>query len=137
VPRCIFGNFDGYRRALDIADSPNVGICLCVGCWLEGGPLMGKDILEAVNHFGKRRKIFKVHFRNVSAPLPHFVETFPDNGYMDMYQVMKALRQVDFDGVLIPDHIPLMANDRRVGMAYTVGYIKALMERADEEIPTS
>ncbi len=40
----------------------------------------------------------------------------------------------DFDGVLIPDHIPLMANDRRVGMAYTVGYIKALLERANQEI---
>ena len=44
VPRCIFGNFDGYKRALEIADSPNVGMCLCVGCWLEGGPAMGKDV---------------------------------------------------------------------------------------------
>ncbi|TEU08858.1 MAG: D-mannonate dehydratase, partial [Anaerolineales bacterium] len=48
VPRCIFGSFEGYRRALEIADSPNVGICLCAGCWLEGGELMGKDVLEAV-----------------------------------------------------------------------------------------
>ena len=37
VPRCIFGNFDGYRRAMEIANSPNVGICLCCGTWLEGG----------------------------------------------------------------------------------------------------
>ena len=37
VPRCIFGNFDGYKRALEIANSPNVGVCLCCGTWLEGG----------------------------------------------------------------------------------------------------
>ena len=37
VPRCIFGNFEGYKRALEIANSPNVGICLCCGTWLEGG----------------------------------------------------------------------------------------------------
>ena len=28
VPRCIFGNFEGYKRALKIANSPNVGMCL-------------------------------------------------------------------------------------------------------------
>jgi mannonate dehydratase len=44
VPRCIFGNFEGYKRALEIAGSPNVGICLCCGTWLEGGrKLTGKE----------------------------------------------------------------------------------------------
>ena len=37
IPRCMFGNFAGYKKAMDIADSPNIGVCLCVGCWLEGG----------------------------------------------------------------------------------------------------
>ncbi len=134
VPRCIFSSFEGYKRALEIANSPNVGICLCVGCWLEGGPLMGKDVLETIRYFGERRKIFKVHFRNVSAPLPHFVESFLDNGYMDMYKVMKALREVDFDGILIADHIPMMGNDRRLGTAFTIGYMKALLERANAEV---
>lgn len=137
VPRCIFSSYDGYQRALEIADSPNVGICFCVGCWLEGGPLMGKDVLSSIRDFGRAGKIFKVHFRNVSAPLPHFVETFVDNGYMDMYQVMKTLREVNFDGVIIPDHIPLMANDPRVGTAYTIGYMKALVQRANEEVAAS
>jgi hypothetical protein len=39
------------KRALEIADSPNVGMCLCVGCWLEGGPLMGKDVIETILFF--------------------------------------------------------------------------------------
>ena len=133
VPRCIFSNFEGYRRALEIADSPNVGICLCVGCWLEGGPLMGKDVVETIHYFGERKKLFKVHFRNVDQPLPHFVETFIDDGYMDMYKVLKAMREVDFDGVLIADHIPTMADDPRVGTAYTIGYMKALVARVNAE----
>ena len=133
VPRCIFSSFEGYKRALEIADSPNVGMCLCAGCWLEGGEGMGKDVVETIRYFGGEHKIFKVHFRNVSAPLPYFVETFLDDGYMDMYPIVKALREVDFDGVLIADHIPLMANDHRVGTAFSIGYMKALVERANAE----
>jgi mannonate dehydratase len=133
VPRCIFSNFDGYRKALEIADSPNVGMCLCVGCWLEGGGLMGKDTLETIRYFGERKKLFKVHLRNVDKPLPYFVETFIDDGYFDMYSVIRALREIDFDGVVIPDHIPMMGNDRRISTAYTIGYMKAMVERATAE----
>jgi mannonate dehydratase len=133
IPRCIFSSFDGYRRALEIADSPNVGICFCVGCWLEGGALMGRDVLESIRYFGEQGKIFKVHFRNVDQPLPHFVETFVDSGYQDMYQVMRALREVGFSGVAIPDHIPSMAGGPRVGTAYTIAYMNALVKRANEE----
>ncbi len=31
VPRCIFGNFNGYMRALKIANSPNIGVCYAAG----------------------------------------------------------------------------------------------------------
>lgn len=134
VPRCIFSSFAGYKRAMDIADSPNVGLCLCLGCWLEGGPAMGMDPVETIRYFGGQGKIFKVHYRTVDRPLPHFVEVFIDDGYFDMYLAMKALRQVDFDGVLIPDHIPLMGGDGKVGTAYTIAYMKALVRRANEEV---
>src|SRR5215471_19298955 len=132
VPRCIFSNFEGYQRALEIANSPNVGICLCCGTWLEGGKeLTGKDPEEMIRYFGAT-KIWKIHFRNVSGPLPHFVETFMDNGYYDMYKIMKALRDVNFDGIVIPDHIPTMAGQRS-GLAYSVAYIRALRDRANLE----
>src|SRR5262245_64506288 len=86
---------------MEIANSPNVGICLCCGTWLEGGrKLTGKDPEEMINYFGAK-KIWKIHFRNVSAPLPHFVETFMDDGYYDMYKIMRALRKVNFDGIVI------------------------------------
>ncbi|HUA83554.1 MAG TPA: mannonate dehydratase [Bryobacteraceae bacterium] len=143
VPRCIFANFEGYKRAMEIADSPNVGLCLCCGTWLEGGKaLTGKDPEEMIRYFGAQKKIFKIHFRNVSAPLPHFVETFMDNGYYDMYKIMKALREVDFDGIVIPDHIPNMLTPdgkiapnqfRSPALAYSIAYMRALRDRANRE----
>ena len=132
IPRCVFGNFDGFKRAFEIADSPNIGMCLCCGTWLEGGKYTRRDLLQTIQYFGSQGKIFKVHFRNVSAPLPHFVETFIDNGYMDMYKVMRALRAVNFNGVMIPDHIPGMIGDR-AGTAYSIAYMKAYRQRANEE----
>ena len=94
---------------------------------------MGKDVVEAVHAFGRQKKLFKVHFRNVSAPLPHFVEAFVDNGYMDMYKVMRALREVSFDGVVIPDHLPELMGGPRAATAYTISYMRALIERASAE----
>jgi mannonate dehydratase len=133
VPRCIFSNFEGYKRALEIASSPNVGICLCCGTWLEGGrQLTGKDPEEMIRHFGAS-KIWKIHFRNVSAPLPHFVETFMDNGYYDMYKIMKALCDVDFDGIVILDHSPSMVGGNYAQTAYGFGYMRALLNRANAE----
>lgn len=133
IPRCIFGNHAGYTCAMEIANRPNVGIYFCVGCWLEGGELMGKGTLESIQDFGRQNKIFKVRFCNVDPPLPHFVETFIDNGYMDMFKVMKALREVEFDGVVIPNHIPMMGDDPRIGTAYSFAYMKAMLDRANAE----
>jgi mannonate dehydratase len=133
VPRCIFTSFDGYRRAMEIAASPNVGICLCCGTWLEGGrEITGKDPEEMIRYFGAQ-KIWKIHFRNVSAPLPHFVETFMDNGYYDMYKIMKALRDVNFDGIVILDHSPGMVGGGSAQTAYGFAYMKALLNRANAE----
>jgi mannonate dehydratase len=128
IPRSIFGNFDGYARALEIAASPNIGVCLCCGTWMEGGRQMGKDVFEAIRAFAKMGKLWKIHFRNVSAPVPYFVETFVDDGYTDMKRVMRTLVEVDFRGILIADHVPQMVGDRRTGWAYSIGYIRALYD---------
>ena len=98
---------------------------------------MGKDIFEMIRDFGGRGKIFGVHFRNTSGPLPHFVETFLDDGHVDMYRVMKALRQVGYNGTIVPDHIPRLEGDdgiRRAGTAYCISYMRALLRRANEEV---
>jgi mannonate dehydratase len=133
VPRCIFTSFEGYKRALEIANSPNVGIVLCCGTWLEGGrTLMGKDPVEMIRYFGPE-KIWQIHFRNISAPLPHFVETFIDNGYYDMYKIAKALVEVNYDGNVMWDHTPKLVGGRYAECAYGVAYMKALFHAAQDE----
>ena len=134
VPRCIFGNFDGYVRALEIANSPNIGVCLCAGTWMEGGKLMGKDVFEAARAFAKMDKLWKIHFRNVSAPVPNFVEAFVDGGYTDMWKLMKTLREVDFRGIVIADHVPDMVGGHNAGWGYSIGYIKAFLAAANAEV---
>jgi mannonate dehydratase len=134
----IFTHYEGYRRAEQIAaSSPNWGLTFCVGTWAEGGDRMGKSVLEMIRDFGRRGKIFEVHFRNVTSPLPKFVETFPDDGYLEMYQVMKALREVRFNGAAEPDHVPRLAGDQgllRAGTAYCLAYMRALLRRANHEV---
>lgn len=46
---------------------------------MEGGKLTGMDVLDAIRYFAGQNKLFKIHFRNINQPLPHFVETFIDN----------------------------------------------------------
>jgi len=134
----LFIDYEGYRRAEEISGgSASWGVRLCVGTWMEGGDHMGKDTFGMIEDFGGRGKLFEIDFRNVSSPMPHFVETFPDDGYMDMYQVMKALRQAGFSGPLVPDHIPRLVDDdnsRRAGLAYCISYLRALIERAETEV---
>src|SRR6266571_4578848 len=128
-----FRTYAAYERAFEIAGSDNFGVCLCIGTWGEGGREgFGKDPVAAVRAFGAKKKIFKAHFRNVSSPLPKFRETFVDNGYMDMYQVMKALAEVKFDGIVVPDHVP-GGGYPAANSSYTIGYMKALRDRVNAE----
>ena len=126
---CLIRSGADYRRAFDVAGSDALGMEFCVGCWLEGGEGFG-NLLEGIGEFGRAGRILVVHFRNVSAPLPRFVETFVDDGYGDMPAVMRALAQADYDGTAILDHSPRMAPcaGDSAGTAFAVGYMKALLD---------
>ena len=133
----VFINYEGIQRADAIAGhSPYWGLTFCVGTWSEGGNTMGKDVFGMIQDFGGRGKIFAVHFRNVSSPLPRFHETFQDDGYLDMYQVMKALRLVRSTASLIPDHYPGLVGDQnhRLADAYCIATMRTLLRRANEEV---
>ncbi len=133
----LFVDYNGHKRADEIAGhSPYWGLMFCVGTWSEGGTQMGKDIFGMIDDFGARGKIFGVHFRNVSSPLPRFHETFQDDGVTDMYEVMKAFRKVKCTASLIPDHYPQLVNDQghRIADAYSIAYMRALLRRANEEV---
>ena len=51
--RVVFSVILKATTSTQIANSPNVGICLCCGTWLEGGrQLTGKDPEEMIRYFG-------------------------------------------------------------------------------------
>jgi mannonate dehydratase len=126
----ILSSFNDCKKALRIANSPNVAMCLCCGTWAEGGAAMGIDPAGAIRYFGGHGQIYEVHFRNVSAPLPHFQETHVDNGYYDMYQAMKGLVDVKYNGIVHLDHAVPMVGGGRTYEAFAMGYMRAMRQRA-------
>lgn len=140
VPSCLgiatlITSHEDYIRAFDIADSDYFGMEFCVGCWLEGGRSGFGDVYKSIREFVKMGKVFIVHFRNVTGTVPYFVETFVDDGYQDMYDIMKAFVKSGYNGTLTMDHTPKMVPlAGAVGeTAYAVGYLKALYQAASDE----
>jgi mannonate dehydratase len=131
IPRKIFGTFQGYKRALEIASSDHIGICLCVGCWLQGADLVGSTPEEFIRYFGPMGKLFKIHMRNVTAPLSSpegFCETYPDAGYYNLINVIEALHETAFDGVLINDHLVNMVGGLYTCEAAFTSYLKGAVD---------
>ena len=131
VPRCIFGTFDGYKRALEMADSAHIGACLCVGCWLEGGEAIGSTPVEFIRYLAERGKLFKLHMRNVTAPLDSkggFYETFPNAGYGDLGEMIAVLDEVGFDGCIMNDHLVGMVGGSHTCEAYFTAYLQGLVD---------
>ena len=92
-----------------------------------------KEILDVIHHFGSRKKIFNVHFRNIQGRFLDFRETFIDDGDVDMLAALRVYKEVGYDGMLMPDHVPRIAGDAdgRQAFAYTFGYIKALIRAVE------
>jgi mannonate dehydratase len=129
----IFRNREAFRRAMQISKhSPYSGILFCAGCFAEmpGPDGEGEDVAAAIREFASQGHIFQVHFRNISSPMPDFFETFPDNGYLNMPRIMKALAESGFNGMLVPDHVPRCAQGRddRSAEAFIFGYIRGLIQ---------
>jgi mannonate dehydratase len=130
----IFRSTDAFKRAMEMSShSAYSGILFCVGTWAEmfGPNGKGEDVVEAIREFGSKGQIYQVHFRNISSSLPDFHETFLDNGYLNMYEIMTALGEVKFDGMVVPDHVPVCEGSEagpKAGEAFSFGYIRALMQ---------
>jgi mannonate dehydratase len=104
----IMRNFEGFKRAIETVDSPNHGLDFCVGSWSEMSP---DECLKGLRYFAERGKIFYVHFRDVLGTVPKFREAFISEGNLNMFQVMKTLKEAGFRGFLIDDHVPRMVGD--------------------------
>jgi mannonate dehydratase len=128
---CLIHEMAGYERAFALADASVLGMEFCCGCWLEGGEA-AFPIHQGIRRFVKEDRVALVHFRNVSSPLPRFTETFLDNGYGDMYSLMREFCAAGYEGPMCLDHTPRFAEPFHAGggTAYAIGYMRALRERA-------
>lgn len=130
IPR-LFRNVESFRRAMDAVPSDNHGLKLCLGCFSE----MGVDVTDVVREFGERGDVVFVHFRDVDGTAESFNETFVDCGNYDELEVMRALGDAGFDGVVIPDHVPEVEDDTDWGhraRGFTAGYLRGLVKAVDE-----
>jgi mannonate dehydratase len=76
-----------------------------------------------------------VRFRNIQGHFLDFRETFIDEGDVDMLAALRVYRDVGFDGMMMPDHVPTIAGDEggRQAFAFTFGYIRALIKALEAE----
>ncbi len=127
----IMRSVENYQRLLDLVPSPVNGITLCQGNFT----LMTDNLPDVIRHFGRQDKVFFVHFRDVRGTPEKFEETWHDAGQTNLLECMRAYREVGFEGVLRPDHVPTVegdSNDRpgysSFGRLYAIGYIRGLRE---------
>lgn len=125
----IMSSVEDFEWLLKLSNSPANGITLCIGCFAE----LGCDVAELVGRFKDR--IHFVHLRNISGSSEDFIETFPDDGDIDLPAVMQALQDIGFDGCVRPDHAPEIAGESNdvdgygfQGHLFTIGYMRGVLD---------
>jgi mannonate dehydratase len=122
--------FEGIKKFARLYESPAHGFNLCLGTVASGLKDPKTEILPIIKWVGDRGQIFNVHLRNLKGGWNNFQEVYPDNGDMDFAQIITALRDVGYDGMVMPDHIPHHVDPASglQGRAFAFGYIKAIID---------
>jgi mannonate dehydratase len=94
-----------------------------------------EEIHDVIRYFGTRGKIFNLHFRNIRGGFLKFAETMPDDGDVDMPRALRTYREIGFDGMVMPDHVPHITDDTggQKAFAFCFGYIQALLQQLRAE----
>jgi mannonate dehydratase len=118
-------------RATELVPSRANAICYCVGSLHPAG----EDVIAGIEALGER--IAFVHARNVRGTAADFVETWHDDGDIDMPEVIRALKRIGYTGTVRPDHAPSMAGETNetpgyemLGRLFAAGYLKGLFDAA-------
>ncbi len=102
----VLGSVDGLKKFISIKESPYHGLNFCQGTVSEMLKNPNEEIHDVIRYFGMRKKIFNVHFRNIKGGFLNFKETFPDDGDVNMIRAIHTYKEVGYDGMLMPDHVP-------------------------------
>ncbi len=129
----VLGSVAGLKRFIEINPSAFHGINFCQGTVSEMLKDPNRELADVIRYFGSRKKIFNVHFRNIHGGFLNFQETFPDCGDVDMLAILKVYQEVGYDGMLMPDHVPVIQGDPggKQAFAFAYGYIRGLMQAAN------
>ena len=139
LPRIITGK-EAVEKLLNMVPSKYNGLTLCTGS-LGASP--DNDMVEIIKAAGKR--IYFAHLRNVSINDRWFNETAHESecGSLDMYEIVKALQEVGFDGYVRPDHGRMIWGevarpgyglyDRALGVSYLNGLWEAVEKSRKEK----
>jgi mannonate dehydratase len=122
--------FEGIKRFANLYKSKYHGFNLCLGSTAEGLKNPRTEILPIIKWVGERNQIFNIHLRNIKGGWDNFQEVYPDNGEMDFFEVLKALRDVDYPYMVMPDHVPHHPDpaSSNQAFAFAYGYIKAMIQ---------
>jgi mannonate dehydratase len=125
----VLGTVEGLKNFVGMRESPYHGLNFCQGTVSEMLEKPGDEIYDVIRYFGGRNKIFNVHFRNIKGGLLDFVEVFPDEGHVDMLEALRTYKEVGYQYMIMPDHVPQIsgAEAHRTAFAYCYGYIHALL----------
>ncbi|ACV29622.1 Mannonate dehydratase [Anaerococcus prevotii] len=135
IPR-ITSTPEDLEKIVNLVDSPSNTLCICTGSL---GSRVENDVAKIIGDFAKRGKIGAIHARNIKfTGEKQFYESahLSKCGSLDMYAIMKALYDADFDGYLRPDHGRMIWGeegragyglyDRALGVAYLNGLWEAI-----------
>lgn len=134
IPR-ITHTKEQLERIVDLVDSPSNTLCICTGSL---GSDTNNDVPEIIRHFSERGKIGAMHIRNIKFEGERkFYESahWTEAGSLDMYEIIKALVETNYDGYIRPDHGRMIWDekgragyglyDRALGLTYLNGLIEA------------
>ncbi len=128
----LFTSVAQIEEFLEVVPSRASGFTFCQGTVTE----MGADVIEAIRRLGGRGRIHHVHFRAVRGRVPRYVETFIDEGEVDMLAAMRAYKTAGYEGAMVSDHTPQLTGDLpggKLGRSFAHGYIRALIHAVNAE----
>lgn len=119
-----------YQKLIDLNPSPANKLEFCMGSIQE---MTNGNLYDAIERYASQGRVSYVHFRNVRGKVPCYDEVFMDEGDIDMLYALTLFKKHHFDGVMIPDHTPLITCRAPwdAGMAFALGYMRAALSWLD------